>query len=96
MFVSWEYRDSTTYDLQLDPLALKLDGADLEVDSDSGDEGRRPGVVAEPEEQAGLSDTCQREYRLVAVRTVPRDRSKPKLKEVEMRGKETETHQSHR
>jgi hypothetical protein len=38
--------------LELDALAVELNGANLEVDSDGGDERRRPGVVAEPKEQA--------------------------------------------
>ena len=45
-------------DLQLDALAVKLDGADFEVDADGGDEGRGERVFAEPEEAAGLADTA--------------------------------------
>merc|ERR1712093_124598 len=43
-------------DLQLDLLAIELDGTYLEVDADSGDEGGRPCVVAEAEQEAGLAD----------------------------------------
>ena len=39
-------------DLQLDPLAVELDGPDLEVDADGRDEGGREGVFAEAEQAA--------------------------------------------
>lgn len=42
-------------DLQLDALAVELDGPDLEVDADSGDEGRGEGVLAEAQQAAGLA-----------------------------------------
>ncbi len=42
--------------LELDPLAVELDGPDLEVDADGGDEGGREGVFAEAEQTAGFSD----------------------------------------
>ena len=42
--------------LQLDALAVKLDGADLEVDADGGDEGRGEGVLAEAQQTARLAD----------------------------------------
>jgi hypothetical protein len=42
--------------LQLDTLAVKLDGADLEVDADGGDEGRGEGVFAEAQQTARLAD----------------------------------------
>lgn len=45
-------RGRATYNLQLDTFAIKFYGTNLEVDTDSGDEGRRPGIVTEPEEQA--------------------------------------------
>lgn len=34
--------------LQLHPLAIQLDGPDLEVDADGRDEGGREGVLAKP------------------------------------------------
>ena len=42
-------------DLQFDGLAVKLDGADLEVHPDGGDVGLGVGVVGEAEEEARLS-----------------------------------------
>ena len=39
-------------DLQLDALAIQLNGADLEVNADGGDERGRPGIIAEAEQQA--------------------------------------------
>jgi hypothetical protein len=42
--------------LQLHALAVELDGPDLEVDSDSRDEGRRERVFAEAQQAAGLAD----------------------------------------
>ncbi len=42
-------------DLQLDGLAVQLDGSDLEVDADGGDVGFGVGVVGEPQQQAGLA-----------------------------------------
>lgn len=49
-------RQLGTHNLQLDPLALQFDGPNLEIDTDGGDEARRPSVVAEAEKQAGLAD----------------------------------------
>lgn len=43
-------------DLQLDALGVELDGADLEVDADGGDEGRRERVVREAQQQTRLAD----------------------------------------
>lgn len=48
---------SSVPDLKLDALAIELDGADLEVDSDGGDEGWRERVVRETKQQAGLANT---------------------------------------
>lgn len=42
--------------LELDALAVELDGADLEVDADGGDEGGGEGVFAEAQEAAGFAD----------------------------------------
>jgi len=42
--------------LQLHALAVELDGADLEVDADCGDEGGSEGVLAEAQQTAGLAD----------------------------------------
>ena len=42
--------------LQLDGLAVELDGADLEVDADGRDVGLGVGVVGEPKEQTRLSN----------------------------------------
>lgn len=42
-------------DLELDALAIELDGADLEVDADGGDEGGGEGVLAEAQQAAGLA-----------------------------------------
>jgi hypothetical protein len=42
--------------LELDGLAVELDGADLKVDADGGDVGFRVGVVGESEEKARLAD----------------------------------------
>jgi hypothetical protein len=39
-------------DLQLYALAVELDGADLEVDADGGDEGRGERVLAETQQTA--------------------------------------------
>ena len=62
-------RGEGTHNLELDPLPVYLNGANLEVDADSGDEGRRPGVIAETEEQAGFADRCgQVELRLSMAR----------------------------
>ena len=41
--------------LQLDSLAVELDGADLEVDAEGGDEGGGEGVLAEAQQAAGLA-----------------------------------------
>lgn len=41
--------------LQLHPLAVQLDGPDLEVDADGRDEGRRERVFAEAQEAAGFA-----------------------------------------
>jgi hypothetical protein len=50
-------RKWVSYDLEFYPLAVELDGPDLEVNADSGDKGRCPCVVAKPKQQAGLSNT---------------------------------------
>ena len=42
-------------DLQLDALAVELDGPDLEVDADGGDEGGGERVLTEAQQTAGLS-----------------------------------------
>jgi len=42
--------------LQLNALAVQLNRADLEIDTDSGDEGGREGVFAETQQTAGLAD----------------------------------------
>lgn len=42
-------------DLELDALAVQLDGADLEVDADRGDEGWRERVLAEAQQAARLA-----------------------------------------
>lgn len=42
--------------LQLHTLAVKLDRANLKVDSDSGDEGGSEGVFAEAQQTAGFAD----------------------------------------
>ena len=39
-------------DLELDPLAVQLDRADLEVDADGGDEGGREGVLTKAQKTA--------------------------------------------
>ena len=41
--------------LELHALAVELDGPDLEVDSDCGDEGGCEGVFAESQQAAGLA-----------------------------------------
>ena len=41
--------------LELDALAVELDGADLEVDADGRDEGGCEGVFAEAQEAAGFA-----------------------------------------
>lgn len=42
--------------LQLHTFAVQLDGADLEVDANGGDEGRGEGVFAEAQQAARLAD----------------------------------------
>lgn len=42
-------------DLQLHALAVELDGPDLEIDTDGGDEGRRERVLTEAQQAAGLA-----------------------------------------
>ena len=37
----------TAHDLKLDPLPVKLNSSNLEVDADSGDEGWRERIIAE-------------------------------------------------
>jgi len=49
----WEWN---VPDLELDDLAVELNGADLEVDTDGGDVALSVGVVSEADEQAGLAD----------------------------------------
>lgn len=39
-------------DLEFNALAVEFDGADFEVDSDGGDEGRGEGVLAETQQTA--------------------------------------------
>ena len=51
-------RKDTTYNLELNPLPIQLDCANLEVDADGGNERRGPSIVAETEEQTRLADTC--------------------------------------
>lgn len=46
-------------DLQLDTLAVQLDRADLEIYPDRRDETRRITIIAEPQQQTALSDTCK-------------------------------------
>ena len=41
-----------TYNLELHGLALELDGANLEVDADGGDERGREGVFTESQQTA--------------------------------------------
>lgn len=50
---------STAY-LQLDPLAVHLDGLDLEVDADGGDEGGAEAVVGVAQQQARLAHAYTR------------------------------------
>lgn len=42
---------SVTHNLKLDPLAIELNGPDLEVDADGGDEGRCPSIITESEQE---------------------------------------------
>lgn len=46
-----------TYNLEFDALAVELDGTDLEVDSDSSNEGWGPCVVTEAKQETRLADT---------------------------------------
>lgn len=48
---------SSVPDLKLDFLAIELNGTDLKVDSDGGDETGGEGVIREAEQKTGLSDT---------------------------------------
>lgn len=41
--------------MELYPLAVKLDGANLEVDADSGDKRWSPGIIAKPEQKTALT-----------------------------------------
>jgi hypothetical protein len=43
--------------LQLYSFSVELNRADLKVNADRGDEGGRPRIVAEPEQETGFSDT---------------------------------------
>ena len=43
--------------LQLDSLSVQIDGSDLEIDPDGGDEGGRKGVFGESQETAGFAHT---------------------------------------
>ena len=43
-----------TYNLELHGLALELDGANLEVDTDRGDVALRVSIIRETEQQARL------------------------------------------
>lgn len=49
--------DEPTHDLELDGLALEVNGTDLEVDTNGRDVALGVGVVGESEEQTGLADT---------------------------------------
>jgi hypothetical protein len=44
--------------LELDTFTIELDGANLEVDTDGGYKGGRPGVVTESKEKARFADAC--------------------------------------
>lgn len=55
-----ETENGLSYDLEFYPLTVELDGPDLEVNADCGDKGRCPCVVAEPQQQTGLSNTLGR------------------------------------
>jgi len=48
---------SSIPNLEFDALAVELDGTDLEVDSNSGDEGRGPCVVTEAKQETRFADT---------------------------------------
>ena len=45
------------HDLQLYSFAVELNRAYLKVNADCSDEGGRPCIVAEPEQETGFSDT---------------------------------------
>lgn len=65
-----------TNNLQLDAAAVELNCADLKVDADGGDEGGRPCVVAEAQQQTRLADPrVPDEEQLRTVSTVPAQRS---------------------
>jgi hypothetical protein len=52
-------RKAIAYNLQLYSFSIELNCTDFEVYANRGDEGGRPCVVAEPEQETGFSDTCQ-------------------------------------
>lgn len=57
--------------LQLHSLAVELDGTDLEIDADGGDEGRCEGVLAKAQQAARLADAGvadQKEFDLQGAR----------------------------
>lgn len=51
MTVAHTQEKGKTYNLELNTLSIELNGANLEVNANGGDEGRRPCVVAETEEE---------------------------------------------
>jgi hypothetical protein len=54
---AWGEKVRTTHDLKLHSLALEVDGADLEVDTNGGDVAFGVGVVGETEEKTRLANT---------------------------------------
>ena len=68
---------ATTYDLELNPLPIQLDCANLEVDADGGNERRGPSIVAETEQQTRLADTCSiYEFGMVVASSLCTDQSR--------------------
>lgn len=53
-----ERRLAGTYNLQLDRLAIELNGANLKVYANSRDVAFSVRVVRKPKEQAGFANTC--------------------------------------
>lgn len=47
----------TAHNLELDAFAVKFDGTNLEVDANSGDEGRCPCVVTKAEKETRFANT---------------------------------------
>ena len=45
--------------MELDALSVELDGPDLEVYANGGDERGGPCVIAEPQEETRLPDACR-------------------------------------